>query len=139
MIRISDQLRRNTGEPLLPMIDVVFFLVVFFMLTSRLAEPEPFAVTPPLATAEAAEGDFSLYLDANGQLASKSQDRSEAEALAELASKRAGFCAAADCAATPPVLLFHADAMAPAIRVVGLVGQLGAMGFSDVRLMTGKP
>ena len=139
MMRISNQIRRNTGEPLLPMIDVVFFLVVFFMLTSRLSEPEPFAVMPPLAETEAAEGDLALYLDASGSFATKMVVQTDADALADLAAERAGLCAKTDCEATPPILLLHADALAPANRVAHLLAQLGGLGFSDVRLVTSKP
>ncbi len=138
MIRIAEKTRRHTGEPLLPMIDVVFFLVVFFMLTSRFSEPEPFPITPPAAETEIATGDFSLYLNAEGDLARLTTDSSEDEVFRSLAADLTGFCARTDCAKTPPVLLLHADGMASATRVTGLITELAATGFSDIRVVTLK-
>jgi biopolymer transport protein ExbD len=139
-MRIHDQPpRRSRVEPLLPMIDVVFFLVVFFMIVSRLAAPEPFAVARPAAAgAEETMGEFSLFLSATGVLGFVGPDGSaEGEAvLPALIAARAAYCGREDCAALPPVLLFHADAAAPAAKLAEVLPALKAAGFAEVSLLT---
>lgn len=41
--------RRMVGEPIIALVDVVFFLLVFFMLVARLDATAPFEVLPPNA------------------------------------------------------------------------------------------
>jgi biopolymer transport protein ExbD len=139
-MRIKDSApRRNRIEPLLPMIDVVFFLVVFFMIVSRLADPEPFAVARPAASGAAeTRGEFGLFLSATGDLGfvgPQGPILGEA-ALAALLRAKAASCAAAACVALPPVLLIHADSAAPADRLVQLLPRLTAAGFGEVSLLT---
>lgn len=140
-MRIKDSApRRNRIEPLLPMIDVVFFLVVFFMIVSRLADPEPFAVARPAASgAEETRGEFGLFLSATGELGfvgAEGQVLGEA-ALTALLQATAAYCSETDCLALPPVLLIHADAAAPAERLAQLLPRLTAGGFAGISLLTG--
>lgn len=132
-MRLSLPPRRRDSEPLLPMIDVVFFLIVFFMLVSTFAEPEPFAVERPEASAtDPAEGGTSLFIDSEGRLALWTADglREGDDALAVLTSACPPACG--------PVLL-HADARAPGTALAVLVARLAAMGRTDLRLVTVPP
>ena len=62
--------RAPRGESIVPMINVVFLLLVFFLMTSRLAPPEAFEVTPPAAEAPGADGEgAALLVSAEGELA----------------------------------------------------------------------
>lgn len=140
-MRIDPPPRRTAPEPLLPMIDVVFFLVVFFMMVGRLAAPEPFAVTAPEARGDPVLGEFALYVDAAGEAGFAGDDgvaRGPA-AMTALAAARAAWCGQADCAAEAPPLLLHADAAAPATRVAALLPELAAMGFANLTLITAAP
>lgn len=137
----SEAPARPRETSLLPMINVVFLLLVFFLISAELAPPEPFAVTPPEATAqEETAGDFTLYLDAGGQLGFEAAVSAEAESdgalLAQLAAARTGYCAAQDCAARPPRLMLRADAAAPVARLAALLPVLGGAGFAQVDLVT---
>lgn len=131
-MRIAPVTRKSgrLAEPLLPMIDVVFFLIVFFMIASRFAEPEPFALDRPVAGAEEeVTSERSLYLSADGVVAVRGADgvvEGDA-AVAALAARCADDCG--------PVLI-HADAGAPASVLAGLVPKLAAAGLGDVRLVT---
>lgn len=61
--------RRPRSESIVPMINVVFLLLIFFLMTSRLVQPEPFEVTPPVSTSETEpEAEQTLYADKNGLL-----------------------------------------------------------------------
>ncbi|SES92957.1 biopolymer transporter ExbD [Paracoccus homiensis] len=62
--------RRQKGETIIPMINVVFLLLVFFLLTAQIAPPTPFEVTPPDSAADQAARDQDvLYVSATGELA----------------------------------------------------------------------
>ena len=114
-MRLGSPIRRDNrrAEPLLPMIDVVFFLIVFFMIASRFAEPEPFSVARPVAGAEAeVAGEAALYVSAEGVVALRDGDGvAEGDAAVALLAAR---CAGGGCG---PVLI-HADESAPAAVVV---------------------
>ena len=40
---------RRPRESAVPMINIVFLLLIFFLMTATIAPPAPFAVTPPAA------------------------------------------------------------------------------------------
>jgi biopolymer transport protein ExbD len=128
--------RRAPLEPLLPLINVVFLLLVFFLISSRLAPPDPVPVAPPVTNSAlpgGAEGPLVLHLAADGTLAlgvARGDD-----ALAALAAARAAHCQRADCASAPPALVLRADAGLPAAALAPLLRDLAAMGFGAVRLV----
>ena len=137
-MRLPDPPPRHGPEPLLPMIDVVFFLVVFFMIVSRFTTAEPFAVDRPVsAEADLGEGAFSLFLSPAGEAGFVGETAivTGEAALVALAGARAAYCAAG-CGDTPPVLLLYTDAAMPGAMLAGILSRLGAMGFSDLRLLT---
>ena len=51
MIRL-DQPRRKTGESVVPMINVAFLLLIFFLMVAVIAPPYPVAVTLPQGETE---------------------------------------------------------------------------------------
>ena len=59
------------AEPVIALVDVVFFLLVFFMLVARLDATAPFDVLPPVATggADMPGGGVTLSVAADGALA----------------------------------------------------------------------
>ncbi|MGH1370041.1 MAG: biopolymer transporter ExbD [Maritimibacter sp.] len=60
---------RRPAEPILPMINVVFLLLVFFLLTARLAPPTPVEIDPPQAAGGAQEGVAdTLYITADATI-----------------------------------------------------------------------
>lgn len=135
-MRLSSPLRKASrqAEPLLPMIDVVFFLIVFFMIVSRFAAPEPFPVALPQSAAQDLQpGEATIHLSAEGLVAAMdiSGPVQGAAAVAALARR----CGHGSCG---PVLI-HADAAAPASAVATLLRQLAAAGLPDLRLVTVQP
>lgn len=59
-------------EPITPLIDVVFFLLVFFLLVGRMDATAPFEVSPPINTAHAQNmpgGGLTVSISATGDLA----------------------------------------------------------------------
>ena len=70
-MRIDMPPRRPRGETIIPMINVVFLLLIFFLLTSQIAPSTPFEVTTPEGGASElrAEARDVLYVSASGDLA----------------------------------------------------------------------
>ena len=62
---------RNYEERLLPLINIVFLLLIFFMLAGRISASDPFRVAPPESTSGDAPDrqDVLILLDADGRLA----------------------------------------------------------------------
>lgn len=132
-MEFSDPPRRAPAENLLPMINVVFLLLIFFLIAAELAPPTPFAITPPEATATEAEPgrDLVLWLGPEGEMAF-GDARGEA-ALAALAQARAS------CVADCDRLTLRADAAVGAEDLAKLMPQLAALGFAQLSLVaTGR-
>ncbi|SLN16402.1 Biopolymer transport protein ExbD/TolR [Pseudooceanicola marinus] len=119
--------RRPKGESIVPMINVVFLLLIFFLMTSRLAPPEPFEVEPPRAEegAEAVETPV-LYLSPEGEAGFEGA-RGEA-AIAAFATR-----AQAAPGAEAPQL--RADAQTEAAEVARVLKALTEAGLSEVSLV----
>ena len=150
---------RRGGDNLLPMINVVFLLLIFFLISAEMTPPEPFEVSSPEAhLTEEANGSFTLYTDAQGRLAfngvedaavsreepegaaqSDLQIPAESGAIAALIAARDAYCESVECKAMPPELLLRADAALPVPDLARLVGRLAAAGFRDVGLVTQVP
>ncbi|WP_289040991.1 biopolymer transporter ExbD [uncultured Aliiroseovarius sp.] len=62
---------RSRPEAIVPMINVVFLLLIFFMMTSQIASAPPFKLSPPKAVGgEGADGGLVLYVSAaSGEMA----------------------------------------------------------------------
>lgn len=130
----QDAPRRRREENLLPMINVVFLLLIFFLISARMTPPEPFEVLPPQAQAEAeAQGEFTLYVGPEGALGYG--EAREAAALAALSAAREAYCAESDCAAMPARLTVRADAALPAAWLAALLPELAQLGFAQMELV----
>ncbi|MBY6057969.1 biopolymer transporter ExbD [Leisingera daeponensis] len=125
---LTDPPRRPRGESIVPMINVVFLLLIFFLMTSRLAQPDPFDVTPPDAASETApEAEPVLYIGADGRM---HFDGAEGEAaLARLAAASAGH----------PGLQLRADARLEAKILARILRQLAEAGLARAELVVRQP
>lgn len=113
---------RRRAEPVLAMINVVFLLLIFFLITARIAPAPPIDVAPPAvgAAADAAGGEDVLFVGADGRLA---YGAARGEAV---------FAVLAEGAGAP--LALRADGALPAAEVARLVARLAAIGRGEVRL-----
>ncbi|WP_294221655.1 biopolymer transporter ExbD [uncultured Shimia sp.] len=68
---LSRPQRRTPSEPIIALIDVVFFLLVFFMLVARLDASAPFEVIPPNATSgrDMPGGGVTVSIARDGRIA----------------------------------------------------------------------
>ena len=79
------------AEPFVPMINVVFLLLIFFLMTAQIAPPEPFEVAPPVAAdGQAPAADTVLYLSEGGELGFAELRGAEATRAAMEAAGAAG-------------------------------------------------
>ncbi|WP_339113636.1 biopolymer transporter ExbD [Thioclava sp. GXIMD2076] len=135
--------RQKGNASLLPMINVVFLLLIFFLISAKLAPPEPFPTEPPVSEAASeAEGEFSVYLGADGQLGFRELTLAAKDdvtpLLDALVAAREAYCAQSDCSAQPAHLLLRGDQSAGATRLAALLPVLGKAGFAQVELVTSR-
>ena len=62
---------RRRGENVVPMINIVFLLLIFFLISAQIAPPRPFALTQPegLAADRISAQPNTLWIGADGALA----------------------------------------------------------------------
>ena len=114
---------------LIPLINVVFLLLIFFMLAGRLAPTESIAVDPPRSDSPqgARATPLALLIDRTGQISLNGElldDAILAERVTEILADG------------PPHLQIKADATLEALRLVDLLEQLRAAGAEDIDLLT---
>lgn len=70
-MRLKRPYARPEGEPIIALVDVVFFLLVFFLLVARLDASAPFEVMPPVAVTgdDMPGGGVTLSVGQDGVLA----------------------------------------------------------------------
>jgi len=124
MISFGEPPQRPRREGTVPMINVVFLLLIFFLMTASITPPAPFAVRPPEAQATVSLGQAdTLYLGADGSLAfGEARD----EAVFGALGRR-------DMAA--PRLVLRADRAVPAAEAAALLVRLGRAGVGAVDLV----
>lgn len=122
--------RRETPETIIALIDVVFFLLVFFLLVGRMDATAPFEVTPAHAEfgSEMPGGGVTVAISADGKLALNGQARADRATL--LADLRARFKGDAQ-----PLVRVNAHRDADLRHVLPLVAGIEAIGASRVVLV----
>lgn len=85
-MRLKQRTVRRQPETIIALIDVVFFLLVFFMLIGRMDATSPFDVTPPFAEsgADLPAGGVTVAIADNGALALDGQVLNRSELISEL-------------------------------------------------------
>jgi biopolymer transport protein ExbD len=122
--------REGSGDDgVLPLINVVFLLLVFFMVAGRLTAADPFDIDPARSRLEAAppDGEPVIHVGADGRLALDGT---------EMNAERVVDAAAALAARGQPARLrIKADAAADTLPIVALLAKLRAAGVTEARLM----
>ena len=124
---LSEPPKKQRAESIVPMINVVFLLLIFFLMTSQLSRPEPFDVTPPEATTLAeVKAEPILFISSEGLL---SFDGAEGEdAIAAVAAQSDAL----------DVIQIRADANLKATVLAGILRKLAAAGLSRVELVVSE-
>lgn len=120
---------RATEDGMLPMINVVFLLLIFFMLSGQLASLDPFEVELP-ATASNGEPeseDAILVIGRYGRLALDGEEVSLDDLPAAVARRAA---------ATPGLMMrVKADGRTESLLVVGILRTVREAGVESVQLL----
>lgn len=128
-MKLNRPARAAQSETIIALIDVVFFLLVFFMLIGRMDATAPFDLRPPTAVTgrDMPAGGITLAVSASGDLAldgtATTRDAVSAQLSALLAKD-------------PDLRLrLNAHHSAELRRVLPLVAEAEALGFTDVVLV----
>ena len=121
--------RRTVSDTFVPMINIVFLLLIFFLLSATIAPPDPLDMTLPQATiaeAETAALPDVLHMSASAEVIF-GEMRGDAALRAVAARQDAG-----------PVAL-RADAELDGAAFAALLGQLAAVGVTNIKLTVRQP
>lgn len=118
--------KADDDDRVMPLINIVFLLLIFFMVVGRLSATDPFRIVPPTSATEenTAEKVPLLLIGAKGQLAL--DGRIVTEKALVLAVQQT----------SPKMLRVKTDGRADAVRVVALVDLLRDNGVESIRLLT---
>jgi biopolymer transport protein ExbD len=121
--------RADEDERILPLINVVFLLLVFFMVTGRLMASDPFPIDPPQSVSDGPDAEGRLIaFGPDGALALDGVVMEEERLLSSL---RDDFDDG-----TEPEIRVKADGGAQATELVALLAGLRGIGAETVTLMT---
>ena len=121
--RISDD------ERILPLINIVFLLLIFFMVAGQLAASDRFAIEPPSSGSENEPAGRITVLVGTDQRLAVDGESVAIEALVETVSTRLD-------AGTDQQIKVKADGRVPALRVVAIMEQLREAGAEGIDLLT---
>lgn len=128
-MKLARPARRQHPETIIALIDVVFFLLVFFMLIGRMDATSPFEVMPAHAVtgSDMPAGGATLSIGADGALALDGTATDAEGALARIA----------EMLAEDPALLVRVNAHRDAQlrELLPLVARIEALGARDVMLV----
>ncbi|GFE51080.1 hypothetical protein So717_28330 [Roseobacter cerasinus] len=123
-MELSPPTRKASTESIVPMINVVFLLLIFFLMTSQIAPPDPFDVTTPIARDGAEpEARAVLYASSTGRLHYDGAE--DAAALNRLQSV----------GSEDTTVLLRADAALEATRLAEILSDLAQSGLTRVELV----
>lgn len=117
---------RSDDDRILPLINIVFLLLIFFMVAGHLSATDPFAVTPPHSDTETApDMDTHLILvDRQGKLALDGLPLTEAALIEAFGSS------------PMDTVRIKADGAVDAVTVIALMERLRAAGMAELQLLT---
>ncbi|MCR9255325.1 MAG: biopolymer transporter ExbD [Alphaproteobacteria bacterium] len=129
-MRLSRPKARRDEERILPLINIVFLLLIFFMIAGRLSAGDPFQVTPPNSMSEAMpqSRDVMILMGAEGQFALDGAVMPKDAVLERLERQIAD--------GTDLALHLKTDGAASAQLVVDFMAELRKAGFQELTLLT---
>jgi biopolymer transport protein ExbD len=120
----------HDDERILPLINIVFLLLIFFMLAGRLSGSDPFEVEPPASASDGPLGErtLELLIGRDGELALDGVVIAPADLDGAIAAQLGEGPAAK--------ARIKADGGARAVDVLGVVERLNAAGIAELLLVT---
>ena len=126
-VRFARSRPKGSEERTLPLVNVVFLLLIFFMLSGQLAAVDPFQTVPPQSASEGQTPprQFVVHLGADGRLAVDGEIMNEI-ALGRVLAQHGGS----------PAVRLKADGRVDAVRTVAVMEVLRSAGIEKVDLLT---
>lgn len=129
-IKLQRSARKRELVSVTPLIDVVFILLIFFMIAGSIEAPDVFPVELPASTSEVAgpDDEFVILLRADGVIAIENQEVTEDELVVLMI----------DILRTRPETLIQlkADAEIEAVKVIEVMELLRSAGAEFLVLLT---
>jgi len=129
-MRFAPPRPRNDDERILPLINVVFLLLIFFMLTGTLSAIDPLQVDPPLSASEgtAKTRELVVVMAPDGRLAvDGTLIDSGTLPLAIIKRTKDGIA---------PIVWLKADGRTESLDVIGVMNELRDAGVTRLKLLT---
>ena len=129
-MHIPDQPAKRELENLLPLVNVVFLLLIFFMVAGAFSSPELFTIKPTIAENDllADQQVLTILVNQQGELAIN-QDRVAEESLPAIINQYLVNNPNSKIQLKP-------DAKTEALRIVELLERLGASNLDAIHIMT---
>lgn len=136
-MKLSHPRPRSTHDNhLIPLINVIFLMLIFFMVVARIAPRDPISVTPPTSglDTQAEPLDQCLVLNADGRLAIAGQILEPEAVRAHLSRWREMLIASG--ASSPVRITLKADARLSSGQLRETLSLLASAGIQEVSLLT---
>ena len=129
-MRLQPPRPKSDDERILPLINVVFLLLIFFMLAGQLSATDPLEIDPPQSVSEAAveARELVIVLGSKGELAFDGALIERATLEAAVAERLSGNPAAQ--------VWLKADSGAESLEVIEVMEILSAAGVARLKLLT---
>ena len=129
-MHISESKQKREYENLLPLVNVVFLLLIFFMVAGAFSSPEIFDISPPVATNDFTADNkmLTIIMNKEGDLAIDNQQIS----LQSLTAFVDDYLASE----TAYKVQLKVDAEAQALNVVAILEKLSASSADAVQILT---
>ncbi len=120
----------SIDDRIMPLINIVFLLLIFFLVAGVIREPDPIEVEPPASAAEETSlpEALNVYVDADGTIALEDRVLSSLELQAEITRQLSK--------APETVIRIVADQSAETVNVIEMLDNLRDAGATHVKLAT---
>ncbi|WP_417318663.1 ExbD/TolR family protein [Emcibacter sp.] len=129
-MKFSRQQRKTPPENVIPLINIVFLLLVFFMVAGHMERQSPVSVTPPVSGQKnvVAETEQQLFLSTGGRVVWGGQTYDQKEFYAQFEKQQflKGISR----------LVIRADRSVPANDFLRLLEDVRRLGVKNVHLVT---
>ena len=132
-MQLPVQEHEEESDPVLPLINVVFLLLIFFIMTGALHAVDYFNVDPPSSSSEAGAAleDTIVLVGSDGRVAIDNKEVDEVDLQLSISDKLAANAGA--------IFRIKADGRVDAARVVEVMELMEAVGVRRVMLLTLEP
>ena len=132
-MQLPIQKQEEEADTILPLINVVFLLLIFFIMTGAMHAVDYFNVNPPSSSSEiqGSLDDTVILVGSDGRIAIDNKEVDEVDLQLSILDKLAANAGA--------VVRIKADGRADAARVVEIMELIEAVGVGRVMLLTLEP